>query len=277
MTPAAAARERLRRGDLAGALASLQDEVRKHAADAKLRVFLFQLLAVVGAWQRALAQLQVAGELDAGTLAMVQTYREAIRCEVLRRQVFAGKRAPLVLGRPEPWVGFLTEALRLVGEGRAAEADELRGRAFEEASATPGMADTAPFAWIGDADMRLGPIFELIIDGKYYWVPATRFKRLAFEAPSDLRDVVWLPAQITWVNGGEAVGLMPVRYPGSEDSARDPIRLARETAWAEPRPGRFEGLGQRMLATDAGEYPILELRELLFLAEGEGDGRAHSA
>lgn len=62
-----------------------QAEVRKAPADAKRRVFLFQLLAVMGDWDRALNQLNVAGELDSGTLAMVSTYREALRCEVLRR------------------------------------------------------------------------------------------------------------------------------------------------------------------------------------------------
>jgi type VI secretion system protein ImpE len=117
----------------------------------------------------------------------------------------------------------------------------------------------------------------MIMDGKYYWVPVGRFKQIAFDAPEDLRDLVWLPAHITWTNGGEAVGLMPVRYPGSEESARDPIRLARETVWTEPRSGRYEGSGQRMLATDGGDFPLLELRELLFLPEGEADGRAHTA
>ena len=44
-----------------------------------------------GEWNRALTQLNVAGELDAGTLLMVQTYREALRCEVFRAEVFAGR------------------------------------------------------------------------------------------------------------------------------------------------------------------------------------------
>ena len=39
--------------------------------------FLFQLLAVQGQWDRALTQLNMAGEMDAAHLAMVQTYREA--------------------------------------------------------------------------------------------------------------------------------------------------------------------------------------------------------
>ena len=101
------AEESLRAGDLDEALAQLQDAVRKDTANAKLRIFLFQLLAVLGQWGRALTQLEVAGELDAGALAMVQTYREAIRCEVLRTGVFAGQRSPLFFGQPQPCTASL--------------------------------------------------------------------------------------------------------------------------------------------------------------------------
>jgi len=59
-----AAERSLREGDPAAALARLQDDVRARPADAKLRVFLFQLLCVLGQWERALNQLKVASELD---------------------------------------------------------------------------------------------------------------------------------------------------------------------------------------------------------------------
>ena len=72
------AQQFIRDGNLIGALTALQNAVRKNAADVKLRIFLFQLLAVLGQWSRALTQLNLAGELDASTLPMVQTYREAI-------------------------------------------------------------------------------------------------------------------------------------------------------------------------------------------------------
>jgi type VI secretion system protein ImpE len=50
----------VREGDLAGALMALQDQVRKNPSTSDLRVFLFQLLAVLGEWDRALTQLNVA-------------------------------------------------------------------------------------------------------------------------------------------------------------------------------------------------------------------------
>jgi len=49
-----AAEQALKSGDPHGALARLQEDVRARPADAKLRNFLFQLLCVVGQWERAL-------------------------------------------------------------------------------------------------------------------------------------------------------------------------------------------------------------------------------
>lgn len=96
------AEQSLRNGDPALALQQLQEQVRANPGDAKLRIFLFQLLAVLGQWERALTQLEVASNLDVSALAMTQMYREAIRCEVLRVQVFAGRKSPLIFGQPEP-------------------------------------------------------------------------------------------------------------------------------------------------------------------------------
>ena len=53
----------LRGGDPSTALSDVQDQVRKNPANAKLRIFLFQLLAIEGRWDRALTQLKVAGDL----------------------------------------------------------------------------------------------------------------------------------------------------------------------------------------------------------------------
>jgi type VI secretion system protein ImpE len=263
MGPASVAEQALRDGDPAAALAQLQAEVRNKPADAKLRVFLFQLLSVLGQWERALNQLNTAATLDPAALAMAQTYREAIHCELLRAQVFAGKKSPMVFGEPHQWLALLIEALLQEGQGRAAEGRTLRARAFDEAEATPGAVDGKEFAWIADADSRLGPVLEAIINGRYYWVPFARLTRVNIEAPADLRDVVWMPAHFQFDNGGESVALIPTRYAGSEASDNGQILLARKTAWDEPSEGVFHGLGQRLLATDGAELSLMDVREIV--------------
>ncbi|WP_089730064.1 type VI secretion system accessory protein TagJ [Candidatus Thiosymbion oneisti] len=264
------AEQALTAGDIHAALADLQGRIKQNPADAKLRVFLFQLLAVMGRWERALTQLNVAGELNSANLAMVNTYREALRCEVFRAQVFSGQRDPLLFGTPEPWVALLVEALRLAAQDRVQESQTLREQAFEQAPATAGTIDGEPFAWIADADQRLGPVLEAIINGRYYLVPFHTIRALVLEAPTDLRDLVWTPAHITWTNEGETVALIPARYPGSESSEDDRIKLAWRTEWTAGGADLFLGHGQRMLITDAGEYPWLETRRIELAGEPDG-------
>ena len=262
-----AAEQAVREGDLDAALNHLQQQVRQDPAASELRVFLFQLLCVMGQWDRALTQLNVAGDLDAGALAMVQMYREAVKCERLRAAVFAGGKSPMVFGEPEEWLALLIEALLVTGTPRAGEAQGLRARALEAAPASAGTIDGKPFEWIADADPRLGPVCEAVINGRYYWVPFSRLSRLDIEAPTDLRDVVWLPAHFGFTNGGEVVGVIPTRYPGSETSADPLIRLARKTIWHEQDPEVFVGEGQRIFATDADEHALMDIRSIMFAAE----------
>jgi type VI secretion system protein ImpE len=252
----------LRDGDALKALKLLTEQVRSKPQDAKLRVFLFQLLCVLGQWDRALNQLNVSLELDGGTLPMVQTYREAIACETLRLQVFAGKKVPMLFGEPETWVALLIEALLREGRGEADAARTLRAQALEQAPATSGQIDGKPFEWIADADGRLGPMLEAVINGRYYWLPINRLTKIDIDPPQDLRDRVWMPAHFEFTNGGEVVGLIPTRYPDTELASGDLPALARTTEWREAAPGDFVGLGQRLLATDAGDHALMDVRSI---------------
>jgi type VI secretion system protein ImpE len=101
-----------------------------------------------------------------------------------------------------------------------------------------------------------------VVNGKYYWVPFSNLSSIQIEKPTDLRDLVWISATLSLVNGGETVALLPVRYPGSETSTDSGIRMARKTEWAGPDPDSLLGVGQRMLATDGDEYPLLDTRSI---------------
>jgi type VI secretion system protein ImpE len=249
----------LKAGQLDQALQLLQQDVRKQPADPKLRIFLFQVLAVLGQWDRALTQLGVIAELDDGALHMVHAYRETVRCERWREEVFGGTRAPLLFGTPEAWMAQLVEALGRDADAAAA----LRAAAFEQAPAISGAIDGVPFAWLADADPRIGPMIELIANGNYYWVPMQHIAALHTEAPCDLRDQVWLPATLSLTNGGELLGFIPSRYPGTLASGKDALLLARATDWVELGASQF-GLGQRVFATDSADYALLDTRAIVF-------------
>jgi type VI secretion system protein ImpE len=254
----------LKEGRLDEALQGLTAQVRGNPADARARVFLFQLLSVLGQWERAQTQLKVSAELDAGNTLMVGAYSRALQGELERAAVMSGTRSPLVIGEPAQWLALLLQSLKLMGEGRHAQALPLREQAFEQAEAVSGTINGAPFEWIADADPRFGPCLEVIVNGGYSWVPFARIRELTFEPPTDLRDKVWAPVQIIWNNGGESVGFVPCRYPGSERAQDSEVVLARKTEWIDLGDDCFVGSGQRMLATDAGEYPLLDIRTISF-------------
>ncbi len=270
------AEEHIRAGNLPEALAELQAQIKKKPADSRLRVFLFQLLAVMGQWDRAASQLEVAGEMDGDAGTMRQMYREVLRCEMLRREVFAGRKSPLVFGEPTEWVAMLLQAAQLVAGEKFEEARRLRDQAFESAPAIGGSIDDQPFAWISDADPRLGPLLEAIVNGKYYWIPFMRLREIKIDKPVDLRDVAWTPVALTFANGGETVALIPTRYPGSEAASDPRVVMARRTEWIEKPAETFLGLGQRLLATDQGEFPLMDAR-VIKLASPEGETASASS
>lgn len=258
------AEEYLRSGQLDEALANVRESVKKSPADPKPRIFLFQLLSVLGQWDKALTQLQVLSEMDADSMLLARIFTPVLHCEALRTEVFAGKRSALIFGEPEEWIGLLVQGNQLVAEGKFGASRELRERAFEAAAAVPGKINGHPFDWIADADSRLGPILEVIMDGKYYWVPFSRIQKIQAEPPTDLRNLVWTAAHFTWSNGGDAPGFIPTRYAGTESKLDSTLRLAKKTEWEQKDADLHIGLGQRLLATNESEYPLLELRTIEF-------------
>jgi len=256
--------ELVQAGKLEEGLQALQAEIRKKPEDTRLRIFLFQLNCILGRLDKALTQLQVIASLNAETMLLAQIFRPVITCELLRREVFAGKRTPLIFGEPMEWVGLLVQANDLVAKGQFGPAAEARAKAFDAAPASTGKMNDQPFEWLADADSRLGPVLEAIIEGKYYWIPFCRIQKMEMPKPSDLRDLVWLPTQFTWTNGGSVPGHIPARYAGTEDSTDDQLRLVRQTQWRQEAGDTYLGLGQRVLTTDANEYPVLECRTIEF-------------
>ena len=258
------AAELLKAGQPAAALNALTEQVRAKPADPKLRVFLAQLLCVLGQWERALNQLTVAAEMDPLAVPMKQVYGEAVRCEGVRAEVFAGKRTPMIFGQPDEWLAILIESLLRAGRGELELAENLRQRAFDAAPAPPGTIDGVAFDWLADGDMRLGPVLEAFVNGRYYWIPFARIAEIKVEPPEDLRDCVWTPAHLLFENGGEVLALIPTRYEGSQDSADGELQLARKTEWVESRPDVWTGLGQRVFSSSAGEHPLMDARIIAF-------------
>lgn len=267
----------LRAGDPQGALQHLTTAVKAKPADARLRIFMAQLLCVLGQWSRAHTQLNVVADLMPSASPMREMVGHALRCELLRAEVFAGKRAPMVFGHPDAWLAKLIESLLQAGQGQQALADRLATEAFDEAPAVAGSLDGQAFEWIADADSRLGPVLEAFVNGKYYWIPFSRLARISLEVPQDLRDMVWMPAYLTFANGGEVVAMIPTRYPGTQASSDAQLLLSRRTEWQDIGAERFAGLGQRVFASNLGDHDLLSVKVIELQPPPSADEGAQDA
>lgn len=254
----------LREGDLPGARAALVEVVRSRPSDAKARMFLFQLLAVAGEWDKARTQLNSLAQLSPEAQMLSVAYGQAIDAERTRAEVFAGTNRIEVLANGDAWAASLAEAIEHYANGRTTEGDAARDAAFDAVPDAPGRFNESAFDWIADADSRFGPAFEAIVAGRYGLLPFDAIERITCEGVRDLRDLVWLPVQIAMKSGQSIAAFLPARYPGSEKSAVANEQLARATSWHPDTSGEA-GSGQRLWTLSDGEdHGILSLRLLEF-------------
>lgn len=255
----ATAEAQLRDGDIAAVLATLRDQLRATPDDQRARMFLFQALCLEGAWDKARAQLKALATLSPEAQLLAVAYNLAIDGETARAAACRGvDSAPLLHASPG-WAVDLANAFAADPQGAA----EMRTRAFESARDTPGEIDGVPFAYLFDGDERFGPTFEAIIAGKWGLLPFCAVEEIRTDGPADLRDVVWLPAEIRLREGPAVAALLPVRYPGSELQEDRALRLGRRTEWHET--DALRGCGQRVWTTDRGhDVGILSFRRIRF-------------
>ncbi|WP_219210052.1 type VI secretion system accessory protein TagJ [Variovorax boronicumulans] len=256
---------------LSEALSRAEAAVRSKPREPQARWLLFELLCVLGRWQRALKQLQTWAGLSKDFDNTAHVMRGLIRAEHQRMEVFAGRIAPATVAAadaPAPaWMTGLDEALRHAAEGdaRGLEASDLvRETALAGAPDTPGRCDAQPqFAWVTDADTRLGPVCEVILVGAYRWVAFADLASVQKSAPRSLLDLLWAQVDLVLRDGAALKGYMPMRYPVHEGE-RDALLTARETLWSDHGRTGVHGRGQKMWMTDVGDLSLLDLRHCSF-------------
>ena len=264
-------------GELAEAVAQTKAAIRNAPTEAALRFLLFELQAIAGEWESALNQVEAWESLkkdqkgvnsSAGT---AQFYAQLLRVEQTRKDVFAGKALPPLLGTPPAWAALFLQAMSLWGQSDSAAATALGTQALDEAPALAGAVNGQRFEWLLDGDGRLGPFLEVIVNGAYYWVPQSRIRSIQMEPPRQLRNVVWVLAQITLETGVQLPAALPARYPGAETWKDAQLNWARRTDWLPMGESFFSGLGQKTFMTDSAEFSLLDVRTLEFDASSDHD------
>jgi type VI secretion system protein ImpE len=264
----------------------VQRQIRASPQNASLRLALCHFLALRGEWQRAEDQLKLAAKIDPSFAPASATCAMALAAERHRTEFWNGGRAPAIVAGQADWVDGLIAAAALPPE-QAAEAAALREAARQAAPALQGTlscvdrsdsravqaidgepVETCEFAWLCDGDVRIGAVLELLTPSGYAWLPLYAVRRLKFQRPQHLVDLLWTPVQIELHDGRAVNGLVPVRYPGKLDALDDETTLGRRTDWL-PLAGedQYAGVGQRTLISEAGDHSLLDVRLVEFAAE----------
>ncbi len=144
-----------------------------------------------------------------------------------------------------------------------------KGELADQASSpspVQGTLNGKPFTDLRDGDPRLGPRVEIIVGGRYTWMPLEHLASLSMEPPKRLRDLFWAPVQIETteaLDGYSGEALLPVMTPLAWQHDDDAVRLGRWTDWIELESGEEAPIGQKVLLVDGEDFPLLEVRELL--------------
>lgn len=251
----------LQSGDIAGARAALAAQLRQSPGDSKARQFFWQLIALHGEWEKAGTQLQALATAEPKAMMLAGVYNQALAAMLVRDAVWAGKERPQSIVGTEPWVEGLLDALH-ASTVMAPDAAARAAAALDAAPTSAGTLNGEPFGWIADADQRFGPMLEVIVGDQYGFLPFAAVKRIVAKGPEDLRDLIWMSADVELRSGQTSAVMLPVSYVGTGATGQAPLMLARATDWREAN-GLEIGLGQHLLTTDGPEAGLLELRQLV--------------
>ena len=225
--------ELYRAGRLTEAISALNEILRRDPTDVRSRTFLFELLCFSGGYERARRQLDAISAADPELGLSAAWYQEALMAEEKRQEMFQKGELPDSGSPPSPVSGT------------------LNGK---------------PFGDLRDADPRIGPRLEIIVGGRYTWMPLEHLASLTMSPPKRLRDLFWAPVQIETtqaLEGYSGEALLPIMTPLAWQHPDEAVRLGRWTDWTELASGEEAPVGQKLLLMDDEEFPLPEVRELL--------------
>lgn len=250
-------------GDLDAAVAAAIAQVKAKPADTGARGFLCELLCFQGAIERVDKHLDLLVDQQPDLTPGLSLFRQILRGEAARREVFDKGRAPEFIGPPPEHVLLSLKALAALREGQAADALALVAEAEEARPKLPGRVDETRFSDWRDLDDVTAAVLEVITaKGAYYWVPLERVRHISFDPPKRPRDLIWRQAHIDMIEGPDAVVYIPARYAGTEAHGDAQLSLARATTWVEQPAGPIRGAGLRTYLFDETDRTIMEIGEI---------------
>ena len=258
-----------REGNLADALTAANAAVRRAPTDIGARVLLAELLAFSGNIERADVVLDACADLDPTAAIVVAEFRQLLRGETARRQLFSDGRVPEFLGEPTAAQRSSLAAIVALRHGDSSEAARLAAEAEEARPHPTGTVGDTAFNDMRDADDLLASCFEVITTtGKYFWIPPERVLLLEFHAAKRPRDLFWRRVTMQVADGPDGEVYLPTLYPpttGTAAAMTDALRLGRATDWHQAGDGGPTlGLGAVTILVGEDALTWLEMDKVSF-------------
>jgi len=221
-------------GRVTEAITVLNAWLRDNPADVPQRTFLFELLCFAGQYDRAEKQLSVLSQGSKEAQLGATLYYAALHAEKERNELFRNQAFP-----------------------PTQSSDEISG-----------VLNDKPFTTFRDADPDVGARLEVYAAGAYLWIPFRHIASVAMAPPKHLRDTIWPSAMVQTGPSfkGAEMGqvIIPGIYPFSWKDPDENVWLGRSTVWGADEEGREYPSGQKVFIVDGEEFPLLEVRTLVF-------------
>lgn len=269
------AQEHFQAGRLAEAVQAAVATVKSNPNDLNSRFFFAELLCFQGEWERADRQLDTVVKQPANATLRAHLFRHLIRAEIVREQVLGEGRPPeLVVALPES-AQLQLELCAAFRLGQVADLPELSERIQSSQQVIKGKCNGNAFQELQDLDARFSGTLEVMTaSGKYYWVPWSAVRALAFSPAERPMDLIWRKAQLDVNDGPVGEVYVPVRYPFPKSEIwNDSHRLGRATDWVGDESTITTGIGQKMFLVGEDAISIMEIQQL---TNSELPARAHA-
>ncbi len=256
--------ELLKKGELSSALDTARADAAQRAADPAALFVLFELLVLHEDFDGAEAQLSQIGDRAPAAAQPFQLFRGLLAAERARyRFRHEGQGDVAFLAKPPAWAAAFARAAAQIGKGEVEQAASALQQAWKSAPTVGGWADGLSFHSIRDADDMCGPFLEVVVPGRWAWIPFAQLESVRFEEPQGFQDVIWRPAQVEIKDGPKGRMWVPSVYSGT--GVRDDMqKLGRITTFDYPARGLCRGYGQRDLKLDDSMLlGILSVRSLV--------------
>lgn len=258
-TSRTAAQDAFEAGDIEAAVAAQVAIVKARPAEMGERAFLSELLCFSGDFARADKQLDVLTTQDPKAALPLALFRQIIRAEIARQEVWNAGRVPELLGEPPAHLSARLKALAELRAGDAAAAQATLADA--EGPTVTGTHDGTAFQDWRDLDDVLGGTIEVLTStGKCYWVPLERVISVQFHAPERARDLLFRRALMAIQDGPEGEVFIPTLYVPPRDAVLPTaVRLGRASDWLGGEGTPVRGVGQRTFLIGDDAIPAMDL------------------